>query len=43
MGDKSGAVVIIDVKDYMREVEFQLKNKDNYDRLKYVSERVRFH
>ena len=43
MGDKSGAVVIIDVKDYMREVEFQLKNKDNYDRLKYVSERVSFH
>ena len=33
--DKGGAVVIIDVKDYIREAESQLKNKDNYDRLKY--------
>ena len=33
--DKGGAVVIIDVKYYIREAESQLKSKDNYDRLKY--------
>ena len=33
--DKGGALVITDVKDYIREAESQLKNKDNYDRLKY--------
>ena len=33
--DKGAAVVIIDVKDYMREAESRLKNKNNYDRLKY--------
>ena len=33
--DKGGAVVIIDVKDYIREAEFQLKNRDNYNRLKH--------
>ena len=32
---KGGAVVMIDVKDYVREAESQLKNKDNYNRLKY--------
>lgn len=32
--DKGGAVVIVDVKDYIREAKSQLKNKDNYDRLK---------
>ena len=33
--DKGGAVVIIDIKDYIREAESQLKNKNNYDRLKH--------
>ena len=33
--DEGGPVVIIDVKDYIREAESQLKNKDNYERLKY--------
>ena len=33
--DKGAAVFIVDVKDYIREAESQLKNKDNYDRLKY--------
>ena len=33
--DKGAAVVITDVKDYMREAESHLKNKNNYDRLKY--------
>ena len=32
--DKGAAVFIVDVKDYIREAESQLKNKDNYDRLK---------
>ena len=35
--DNVGAVVIIDVKDYTREAECQLKNKDNYDRLNPLS------
>ena len=29
-----GAAVIINVRDYIREVESQLKNKNNYNRLK---------
>ena len=33
--DKGSAVVILDAKNYIREVESQLKNKDNYNRLKY--------
>ena len=33
--DKGGAVVIIDTKEYLREAASQLKNKANYDRLKY--------
>ena len=33
--DKGGAVVIIDIKDHIREAESQLKNNDNYDRLKH--------
>ena len=33
--DKRGAVVMKDVKDYIREAKSQLKNGNNYDRLKY--------
>ena len=33
--DKGDVVPIIDVKNYIREVESQLKNKDNHNRLKY--------
>ena len=33
--DKGGAVVIIDVKDHIKEAESQLENKYKYDRLKY--------
>ena len=33
--DKGGVVPIIDVKNYIRETESQLKNKDNHNRLKY--------
>ena len=33
--DQVSALVIKDVKDYIRQAESQLKNKDNYDRLKY--------
>lgn len=33
--DQVSALVIKDVKDYIREAESQLKSKDNYDRLKY--------
>ena len=33
--DKCGEVVIIDVKNCIREIESQLKNRNNYDRLKY--------
>ena len=29
-----GAAVIINVRDYIREAESQLKNKNNYNRLK---------
>ena len=32
--NKGGALVKIDIKDYIREAECQLKTKDNYDRLK---------
>ena len=39
--DKGGAVVIVDVKDYIREAESRLKNKDNYDRLKNDSTETR--
>ena len=31
--DKGGAVVIADVKDYMKEVERQLNNTENYRKL----------
>ena len=31
--DKDGAVVIADVKDYMKEVERQLNNTENYRKL----------
>ena len=31
--DKGGAVVIVDVKDYMKEVERQLNNTENYRKL----------
>ena len=31
--DKGGAVVIADVKDYMKEVEQQLNNTENYRKL----------
>ena len=31
--DKGEAVVIIDVKDYIKEAEHQLKNKDVYKKL----------
>ena len=34
--DKGGAIVNIDVKNYNREAQFQLKNNDKYGRLKYV-------
>ena len=33
--DKGGAVVIVDIKYYIRETESQFKINDNYDRLKY--------
>ena len=33
--DKGGAVVIIDVEDYIKEVEHQLSNKDAYKKLQY--------
>ena len=33
--DKGEAVVIIDVKDYIKEAEHQLKNKDVYKKLQY--------
>ena len=33
--DQVSALVIKDVKDYIREAESQLKSKDNCDRLKY--------
>ena len=33
--DKRGTVVMKDVKDYIREAKSQLKNGNNYDRLKY--------
>ena len=33
--DKGGAEVKIDTKEYLIEAAFQLKNKANYDRLKY--------
>ena len=37
--EESGAVVIVDVKGYIREAESQLKNMDNYDRLNMIKER----
>ena len=33
--DKEGAVVIIDVEDYVKEAEHQLSNKDSYKKLQY--------
>ena len=33
--DKGGTVVIVKVKDYIRDGESQLKNKDHYNILKY--------
>ena len=33
--DEGGVVATIDVKNYIIEAESQLKNKDNYNRLKY--------
>ena len=33
--DKGGAVVIIDVEDYVKEAEHQLSNKDAYKKLRY--------
>ena len=39
--DKGGAVVIVDVQNYIREAESRLKNKDNYDRLKNDSTETR--
>ena len=33
--DKGGAVVIIDVQDYVKEAEHQLNNKDAYKKLQY--------
>ena len=33
--DKGGAVVIIDVEDYVKEAEHQLNNKDAYKKLQY--------
>ena len=35
--DKGGAVVIIDVEDYVKEAEHQLNNKDIYRKLQYDS------
>ena len=37
--EESGAVIIVDVKGYIREAESQLKNMDNYDRLNMIKER----
>ena len=37
--EESGAVIIVDVKGYIRETESQLKNMDNYDRLNMIKER----
>ena len=31
--DKGGAVVILDVEDYVKEAERQLKNKENYRKI----------
>ena len=33
--NKGGAVVIIDVEDYIKEAEHQLTNKDSYKKLQY--------
>ena len=33
--DKGEAVVILDVKDYVKEAEIQLNNKDNYTKINY--------
>ena len=33
--DKGGAAVIIDVEDYVKEVEHQLNNKDAYKKLQH--------
>ena len=35
--DKGGAVVITDLKDYIRVAESQLKNKDSYNKTKTLS------
>ena len=37
--EESGAVIIVDVKGYIRGAESQLKNMDNYDRLNMIKER----
>ena len=34
--DKGGAVVIIDVEDYIKEAEHQLNNKDTYKKFQYA-------
>ena len=33
--DKGGAVVILDVEDYVKEAERQLSNKENYRKINY--------
>ena len=33
--DKGGAVVILDVEDYVKEAERQLSNKENYRKITY--------
>ena len=33
--DKGGAVVILDVEDYVKEAERQLNNKENYRKINY--------
>ena len=35
ISDKSGAVVILDVEDYVKEAERQLNSKENYRKIKY--------
>ena len=33
--DKGGAIVILDVEDYVKEAERQLNNKENYRKINY--------
>ena len=35
ISDKGGAVVILDVEDYVKEAERQLNSKENYRKIKY--------